>query len=304
MNVFDLRRAVQVILGEMEEAIAAVLKEMGVPTGATTLYEFVEVIYPIVEKARREIFAEQTLLMGWEIAEHGLELKPAPLREYFPAATYKTLASALNIGSDKRSYLYTMDYLDDVSRELAGEKILVTDDNRFDPEVMEEGLKRISAAVERHARDAGRQAVIDTKNHGIVRESRNEVQPDDYRGSADSGGVVLGWARILVGESNCSMCAMLASRGPVYDEDTVLVAGRGTREGQRYHENCDCEAVLVIKGRKWEGEKEYKRLKKIWDSSRDNPTDEEVEQGLEYPIDRFTKRWREADQKSFAPQLA
>jgi hypothetical protein len=47
-----------------------------------------------------------------------------------------------------------------------------------------------------------------------------------------------GWARVTDGRP-CAFCAMLASRGPVYKEDTALFAAAG----RKYHDRCGCFAV-------------------------------------------------------------
>lgn len=56
--------------------------------------------------------------------------------------------------------------------------------------------------------------------------------------------MVLGWARVLVGEDNCAFCAMLASRGPVYKREIVVKS----KDGRRYHRHCDQKMVAVITG--------------------------------------------------------
>ncbi|MFP7366293.1 hypothetical protein SFC07_11070 [Corynebacterium callunae] len=302
MSLIDLRKAMAIILKDLEKAIVKALTDTGVPTGAATLYEFVEIIYPVILQARREIYAEQVIQMGLEIAEYGLQVKPATLRDYAPSATFKTFASALNIGEDRRAAL-PIEFMDDVTRAARGDKIIITDDNRHAPEVIEKAAKKLTAAAERHARDAGRQAVIDTAAGGQVRaEPRNETTPQSYRRTTTTG-EELGWARVLTGDENCAFCAMLASRGPVYSEETVLTAGsKSSREGMTYHANCDCAAVLVIKGRKWQGETEYKKLKSMWDNATENPTKDEIKEGLEQPLDRFAKRWSAVEDKTrYAP---
>lgn len=70
----------------------------------------------------------------------------------------------------------------------------------------------------------------------------------------------VGYARVLSGKESCAFCAMLASRGPVYSEDTVV----RRRDGRRYHDNCDCVAVLVVHGQPWEGQAEYEALEQAW----------------------------------------
>lgn len=61
--------------------------------------------------------------------------------------------------------------------------------------------------------------------------------------------------------------------------------------------------MLVVKGQPWEGEHQFKQLQDLWDDARDNPTDKELEQGLNEPRDRFNKRYSEAlaeDPQQFA----
>ena len=55
----------------------------------------------------------------------------------------------------------------------------------------------------------------------------------------------IGWRRVTDGDP-CTFCAMLATRGPVYGKDTVLLNG----EGLEYHGACGCTAEIVY-GR-WE----------------------------------------------------
>lgn len=50
----------------------------------------------------------------------------------------------------------------------------------------------------------------------------------------------VGWRRVTDGDP-CTFCAMLATRGPVYGNDTVLSTG----EGLRYHGGCGCTAEIV-----------------------------------------------------------
>jgi hypothetical protein len=87
-----------------------------------------------------------------------------------------------------------------------------------------------------------------------------------------------GWARVLVGAYSCSFCAMLASRGPVYTS-RAAAKGRGdapmnvyhtpyiNKNGKRVGGFCDCEAVLVYRGRSWEGEAAWLALEKLWEDS-------------------------------------
>lgn len=142
--------------------------------------------------------------------------------------------------------------LDPRSRAAARSRVVVTDANRRDPAVVRTVTERVTATVERHIRQVDRETIIDTANS-----------------SADE----IGWARVLSGAENCAFCAMLASRGPVYrsDKSALSVVGdrrgrtRGSRElGERYHDHCDCDAVLVREGQDWAGREEFERLRRLW----------------------------------------
>ena len=109
---------------------------------------------------------------------------------------------------------------------------------------------RLTRTLMRHTLNAGRKAVEDTARLGRVRNATTK-RPIGRR---------IGYARVLTGQESCAFCAMLASRGPVYSEDTATRRA----DGRRYHDGCDCRAVLVIEGKPWEGEEEYRRLEAAW----------------------------------------
>ncbi|MFD4457690.1 hypothetical protein [Nocardia sp. NPDC058480] len=142
--------------------------------------------------------------------------------------------------------------LDPQTRRQARTRIEVTDNNRTDPAVIRGVTERVAATVERHIRQVDRETVTTT---------------------ADTSGDEIGWARVLSGAENCAWCAMLASRGPVYksDKSALTVVGRrggrtrGTRQlGEKYHDFCDCDCVLVRQGEDWAGRTEFERLQRMW----------------------------------------
>lgn len=142
--------------------------------------------------------------------------------------------------------------LDPRSRAAVRSRVVVTDDNRRDPVVVRTVTERVTATVERHIRQVDRETIVETAN-----SSAEEI----------------GWARVLSGAENCAFCAMLASRGPVYrsDKSALSVVGdrrgrtRGSRDlGERYHDHCDCDAVLVREGQDWAGREEFERLQRMW----------------------------------------
>jgi len=95
---------------------------------------------------------------------------------------------------------------------------------------MRNGLVRVSGAASRNVLNAGRDTVV------------NEVQRDPR---------AQGWARVT-SAAPCAFCAMLASRGPVYKEDTVDFEA---------HDHCSCDAEPAYEGSEWPGQaQEYRKL--------------------------------------------
>lgn len=158
--------------------------------------------------------------------------------------------------------------LDDKSRRQGRARVIgPTPENRTNPVVVSQVAERVSATMERHMRQAARDLVVDT---------------------AEGSGEEIGWARVLNGEKNCGFCAMLASRGPVYhsDKSALTVVGqrgrtRGTRQmGEAYHDHCDCSAVLVRKGKAWDGQQQFEHLERLWMASDALASDQDEETRL------------------------
>lgn len=100
--------------------------------------------------------------------------------------------------------------------------------------------------------------------------------------------MVKGWARVQGGEDSCAFCAMLISRGPVYDRDNPRSAGlklskssavelwrqidAGNQEAEnaydammtRWHPNCDCKVVPVFDKQDWPGRDSFLEAQEIW----------------------------------------
>ncbi|WP_346921872.1 hypothetical protein [Glutamicibacter creatinolyticus] len=55
----------------------------------------------------------------------------------------------------------------------------------------------------------------------------------------------VGWARVPRGPRTCSFCLMLASRSGAWLYNTKEKALSRKSDGEEYHGNCNCEAVLV-----------------------------------------------------------
>lgn len=122
---------------------------------------------------------------------------------------------------------------------------LLDDDEPVPTVIIEEAV----AVAERHAQEAGRQAVIDAARH------------DDR---------AIGYARRLVGAVNCAFCSMLASRGPVYrSAESALIRheGRGRNAvptGEPFHNRCNCQVVPVYNRDDWPGRDQYLELQRAW----------------------------------------
>ena|GEM_PF-1285751 len=342
----------------LRDQIYKLIEEQTIPTTIEALWDLVTALLPLIHTARKAFYRSAAQTMTEDMRARGMEIDVAPMRPYQPNAAWKMLLRALGwnpkidpIPGDIESYSK------DAQRALL-EKVAAFPANPADPVALAQVSRRVAAGAVRHARAAGRDVVVDTAAQGRVRvvSSRkrprvtvedgtgSDVQPkviveyasddrkvgDDNRelrkkaskaepASAKPGGKVLGWARVLTGAESCAFCAMLASRGPVYSEDTVVTTGKprevrprqvhyrnpgatgghtyvsgSRREGEKYHDHCDCIAVLVVKGVPWNGEQQYHDLKDLWDDATFQPTQEELDAGLDQPRDRFTKRYADA----------
>lgn len=109
------------------------------------------------------------------------------------------------------------------------------------PETRDAFRARLAAGVARHIKSVANHLVIDTAHKSKVRGDK------------------VGWARTLAGSENCAFCAMLASRGAVYSEETADF---------RTHDNCDCSATIVRPRREWDGQEEAENLRALWDKSK------------------------------------
>ncbi|WP_280393385.1 hypothetical protein [Nocardia wallacei] len=202
-------------------------------------------LLPIMQRNRRREYAAAVE----RIAEQLPGIKAAPLRPYTAEAIESVLAAVG--GPDAPPVKVPAAEIDPASRRASRVRVEIREETRTDRAVARVVADRAGARLARHARQAGRDAVIDT---------------------AASAGDEIGWARVLTGAENCAFCAMLASRGPVYrsDKSASSVVGRrgrtrGTRElGEEFHDHCDCEVVLVRRGQDWPGREQYEQLERLW----------------------------------------
>ena len=342
----------------LRDQIYKLIEEQTIPTTIEALWDLVTALLPLIHKARKAFYQSAAQTMTEDMHARGMEIDVAPMRTYQPNAAWKMLLRALGWNPKKDPIPGNIEsYSKDAQRALL-EKVAAFPANPADPAVLAQVSRRVAAGAVRHARAAGRDVVVDTAAQGRVRvvsaQKRPRVTVEDNTGSdgqpkviveytsddrkaaddnheprkkasktepasAKPDGKVLGWARVLTGAESCAFCAMLASRGPVYSEDTVVTTGKprevrprqvhyrnpgatgghtyvsgSRREGEKYHDHCDCIAVLVVKGVPWNGEQQYHDLKDLWDDATFQPTQEELDAGLDQPRDRFTKRYTDA----------
>ena len=341
----------------LRDQIYQLIEEQTIPTTIEALWDLVAALLPLIYKARKAFYHSAAQTMTEDMHARGMEIDVAPMRPYQPNAAWKMLLRALGWNPKKDPIPGDIEsYSKDAQRALV-EKVAAFPANPADPAALVQVSRRVAAGAVRHARAAGRDVVVDTAAQGRVRVVSSRKRPrvtvedgtgsdgqpkviveytsddrkvgDDNResgkkaskaepASTKPGGKVLGWARVLTGAESCAFCAMLASRGPVYSEDTVVTTGKprevrprqvhyrnsgagghtyvsgSRREGEKYHDHCDCIAVLVVKGASWNGEQQYHALKDLWDDATFQPTQEELDAGLDQPRDRFNKRYSDA----------
>jgi hypothetical protein len=186
-----------------------------------------EMAVQMVGPMRRSQSAVQRAAIAYVAAETGLFLAPSP--PVYPIEALVTLLQRV-AGSTLAGG--------------GGVTTTVTPTTRRDTMVVEEIGKRMVRAAERHAQQPARDLIKETA--------------DDMAG--------LAWARVLTGPTSCYFCAMLASRGPVYTSETAALY-RGGQRVDKYHDGCDCEAVLVPNYSTWEGRDAHRRLEELWEES-------------------------------------
>lgn len=236
---------------KLEKALGVVaaqaVKQMGVPTTPAQAQKFAAALYPIMRRYRSEAYKLKVQDMGKQMAALGLEVSPAPEAYYPPKALYKLVLRAA--GLDANPTHAVVEVLD-AETQKAAQVSAIPAAMAENPDMQDEMARRVGASGARHVRAAARDAVVDTAEKGEVRH-------------AGTGKKVAGevrWARVLQGEA-CAFCAMLASRDPSYtSKEKALYKAKGGK----YHDNCNCEVVLVVEGQPWPGMHEQEALHKIW----------------------------------------
>lgn len=251
MTVAELRNLGAVSDAVVTDLVKRAVAEHGVPGSRQKVSELALILYPQLNALRRKMYREAVLESGRSFAAKGFEFRPARERLYPIEAVESLIAQAVGLA---QGYSYVpVEVLDQASRSAALVRLSPWQVKDPDAGVVDVVVNRIAASGSRHVRAVARQMVADTVQFG---SARNAVTKKPAR---------IGYARVLSGAEDCGFCAMLASRGPVYKKDTVV----RRRDGRRYHDHCDCVAVLVVEGQDWEGRAEYERLAALYRESVD-----------------------------------
>lgn len=254
MSVADVVTAAHQVDVKLAGLVGAYLGDHGVPQTIESLWEMAREIYPQVRVFRDRLYEQRLKELGREAHAVGVEIKPERQDVYPMEAVYKVIADAVGLSPVKSLNTALVEVLDPDTQEVVRRRISPVSGDPNDAQLVEVVSKRVTASLGRHARAGARNLVANTAQYGYARDKVTKKP------------VRMGYARVLTGKENCAFCAMLASRGPVYSEDTAV----RKRDGRAYHDHCDCVAVLVFQGQPWEGEEQYKRLEAEWNKAQEH----------------------------------
>lgn len=265
MKRSQFRRLMGILLRTLGRQTRRTIAQYGVPVTDAQRVEVATALLPHIQRARVQSHALGVQLLEAQADGMGMPMpEVAPVRPYERQAVVTALENVTRVEKPRRtgpSVTVTDDneipddaprvsvtVLDPVTRRDSRVTVEVTEDNRRDPEVVKVVTDKAVAVVERHARMPSREAVTDAAD-----------AVDEYRGAK------IGWARVLTGAESCGFCQMLVSRGPVYRSEQTASRIGGSQKA--YHDNCDCEVVLVREDQDWVGREEYEALEQLWASS-------------------------------------
>lgn len=241
-----IRRNDDSLARDVSRLVAKVIAARGVPVTAEQANELVDILYPRVVQMRRTAWRTHVAELGRQAAAAGVEIRPEPLEPYPRKALYDAIADISRL-SPNSTQLHVM-MLDEETKKRVMMAVTPTAANRGDKALQSRIVSDLERRISRHVVAAGRNAVADAAHNGSAR----------FLSSGAPAHV--GYARVLSGRESCAFCTMLASRGAVYQEDTVVTR----KDGRRYHDGCDCIPVLVVEGEPWEGEEQSEALYEQW----------------------------------------
>lgn len=253
------------LLRTMRRQVRNAVVQQGVPVTLEQREQLASAMLPAIRRARAQSHALGAQMLETQAQALEIPTPPVqPVHRYERQAVVTMLENVTLVSDRSSNAAVTVDdpgevaerrprvsvtVVDPESRRSSRVSVEVTEDNRRDPEVVKVIADKVQAVAERHARMPSREALTDA------------VESDD-----DDDGPGIGWARVLTGAESCGFCAMLASRGPVY-RTKKTASDAGGVDGKAYHDNCDCEVVLVREDQDWVGREEYEALEHLWASS-------------------------------------
>lgn len=263
------RRLMRLLTLSVGRQTRRTVRQYGVPVTDEQRDELAQALLPHVRRARAQAHDLGARSLTAQAVDLDIPAPPVqPVRPYKQQALVTALENVTRIDPPSRGGAtvevdgdipddaprVSVTVLDDTTRRESRKTVEVTDDNRYDPEVVKKVADKLVGVVERHTRMPSREAITDA------------VEAAD----GEAGGEFIGYARVLTGEENCPFCVMLASRGAVYPSEKAAryVSPRSkrydAREPHKFHDWCDCEIVLAVEGRDWKGRKEWEALEELW----------------------------------------
>lgn len=265
MKQSRFRVLMDALLRTMRRQVRNAVVQQGVPVTLEQREQLASAMLPAIRRARAQSHALGAQMLETQAQALEIPTPPVqPVRRYERQAVVTMLENVTLVSDRSSNATVTVDdpgevaerrprvsvtVVDPESRRSSRVSVEVTEDNRRDPEVVKVIADKVQAVAERHARMPSREALTDA------------VESDD-----DDVGPEVGWARVLTGAESCGFCAMLASRGPVF-KSKKSASDAGGVDGKAYHDNCDCEVILVREDQDWVGREEYEALEQLWASS-------------------------------------
>lgn len=200
---------------EVRRFVLSTIVHMGVPLGIDDVNRVVDSLLPVILTQRARLTAREKEALAKQFPELALPEFPV----WYPRdAAVKMVARAAEITP--------------AAGAPAGLSSTVTAlSGKSTPEQLEDRYaKRVAAGAARHSKAASRDYVVQTAR-------LNRVQ----------------WARQL-DSGACEFCALLASRGAVYTEESVDFPA---------HDHCNCTATIAVHGR-YDGDREAEEIRRMW----------------------------------------
>lgn len=248
MSVFATYKTLE---RQLDKQIAEYLATYGVPTSMDEVYWFVEEFAPVMDSLRARAHYAARASLEAQASKFGMTLATPGMEDYPSWVLADAVKDMARLAPN--SNRIAVELLDEDTKALVTRRVHITKELAHEPVVVQRVASDLARRLGRHAADAGRRTFA---NAALSHKGRGEQ---------------VGYARVLTGRENCAFCAMLASRGPVYKESTVVDKARGGK----YHDGCDCVQVLVVKGKPWVGEREYEKLENLWGDVRGDETSSE-----------------------------